>query len=258
MEATYSEHISTPFVIRKTEIESLTRLLEKHVGTPTGRIKCADGIFRELPVVPDLLQYENSSSRAIIDLQLEAKSNDRSKEASIDFSSSKWRGVSLTFRADEDTIFTLRTGTLEIIDGARPWYGPIQAVNFVSIGVLAILVLWFAAMLTVAISKTSKSKLKTSKKLSNKDMAIGNLVAIGALATIFALCTALNMLRDALFPRAFFAIGQGVDRFQMLEKIHWGIIITTLLTMLHSFAILTWRIGRDRAKAILDESPPPN
>jgi hypothetical protein len=247
MDANYSYYISTVFVIHSHEVESLEKLLKDHIGPVKTRIKCVDGITRELASVSDLLQYENPRSKEIIELRLSARSEDFSREASIDFSSSTWRGISLEFRADEDSVSKLKTGTLDIIDGARPWYGPVQSIDFVFAGIVAVLFLWFAAFLTIALSKTRRSTAKASTKLTDKQSAVGQLVMFGVLAAIFAVGFILNFLRDSWFPRAVFAIGQGDTRFQSLERFHWGFLIAILASVIAGIAILIWQPLHDKA-----------
>ncbi len=246
MDANYSEYLSTPFVISTNEVQSLGKLLEEHIGPVKVRLKCADGITRELSSILEVTQYENPRSKEILELRLSARSENWSKEAFIDFSGSRWRGISIEVRADEDSVSKLKTGTLDIIDGSRPWYGTIQSIDFVFAGFVAVLFLWFAAILTVALSRTRQAKSKASSKSTEKESALGQIVMFAVLAAIFAVGVCLNWLRDSWFPRAVFAIGQGSARFQSLERFHWGFLIATLASVIAGIILLVGQVRHNK------------
>ena len=188
----------------------------------------------------------NPRSKEIVELRLSARSKDGSKDASIDFSSVKWRPISLEFRADEDSVSKLKTGTLDVIDGARPWYGPIQSVDFVFAGIVAVMFLWLTTFPITAFSKTQRTKAKASTKVTDKQHAIYQLVVFGVFASVFAIGAILNWARNSWFPLAVFAIGQGSDRFQSLERWHWGFLIAIVASVIAGVAILIWQVWHNR------------
>jgi hypothetical protein len=234
MNASISECLSTPFVIRSNEIESLTKLFENNVGAVKASIKCVDGIYREFDSVSDLLEYENSRSKAISELRLIARSNDWTKEASVTFSSSKFRAISMEYRADSDSVYKLKTGTLDVIDGARPWYGGFQKIDFIIGGFVIMGMLWISLVIAVASSKKESTENSDTTKLTPKDSAIGQLLFLGIIIALLAIGSILNNFRDAWFPYAVFAIGQGNDRFQSLERFQWNIILPVFLASITS------------------------
>jgi hypothetical protein len=229
MKESYSECLSTSFVIRSNEIESLTKLFEDNVGSVKASIKCVDGISREFASVSELLKYENPRSKEICELRLIARSNDWSKEASITFSSSKSRGITMEYRADSDSVYKLKTGTLDIVDGTRHWYGYFQSIDFVFFGFAILLIFCTFALLQAAFSKITSIETSGSPKFNSKESAIGQLLVLGIATAVVGLGFFLNLIRDSWFPFAVFAIGQGSDRFQGLERFHWNCVVAILL-----------------------------
>ena len=254
MDATYSEHISTSFVIGPEQLQSFAKLLEQHIGPVKVIIKCADSLSRELDSVSDVIQYENPRSKQIVELRISARSSDSSGNASIDFSGSKWRGVSIEFRGDEDSVSKLKMGTMEIIDGCRPWYGPIQSIDFVSISLAAVFCLFFYAMVVTAFKKARHPTPKSSATLTVKQNAVGQLTMLGILAVIFTVGPLSNWLRDLCFPRAVFAIGQGNARFLSLERFQWGFLIAILASLIASVLLLFWQTWHNKASDQRGES----
>jgi hypothetical protein len=243
MDATYSDNISTPFVIGSEDVTKLGELLTTQIGEVKCRIQCADGISREFNSVSELTEYDNPRSKEIVGLRLSARNKDWSKDATLDFSGSRWRGISIEFRGDEETVFRLKTATLDILDGTRPWYDSVQSVDFVLIELVAFFMLWFAVMFSVAIKRSSSRKSKKTTSLNDKQSAIGQLSMIGIIAAVFGVGIGLNSLRDSWFPRAVFAIGQGNACFQSLERFHWSFLVAVLASVVAGVALLIIQVS---------------
>lgn len=241
MGASYSGHLTTPFVVGPAQLEAISRLLERNVGPIQIRINCVDDIEREVPDIGALLQYENPKSKEILDLRIDSKSTDLSSTASIKFSASRWRGIEIDVCADEDSVSRVKTGLLDIIDGARPWYSPIQGVDFAFAGAVAIFFLIFTALLIPLFTKTQPARSKRSSKQTDKQNAIAMLVVFGTVVAVSTLGYILNLVRDSWFPYAVFAIGQGDTRFQNLERWHWGFLIAVVASLIASFLVWLWK-----------------
>jgi hypothetical protein len=247
MEASYSTTLDTAFVIRPEELTRLGKLLETHVGNVKCRADCSDGISRDFSDINDLVQYENPRSKEIVSLHLVARSGDLLKNATIDLSSSKWRSITLDFRAGEDAVSGLKAGTLDIIDGSRPWYGIVRNVDFIFIGLAAFALLWLSVLIAAARSRIVSATKKASEGSSTKVLAMGQLLIVVVMLAIVSVGVAFNFFRDSWFPRAVFAIGQGRSRFETLERFQWNFLIAITASVVAGIAILAVQACRKRS-----------
>lgn len=244
MEAHYSVTMTTPFVIGPDQLETLSSLLRDEIGKVEILAECSDGFSRQFSSFQELVNYENPRSKEITRIQLTARSDGFTKNASIDISGSRWRGVSLDFRANEDAVDRLRTHTLDVFDGTRPWYGMVHNVDFVYAGCVALLLLWLSLLAGFALRRVPGSDTPESTYTTKRQSAIAQMANIAVLAAIFGIGIVLNRARDTIFPRAVFTIGQGAIRFRDLERWHWGLLIATFASLIAGFLIIAWQARR--------------
>ena len=123
MNVHYFKKLPHAFVVRPDELKKLVELFQNHVGKVDISVKCADGFSREFKTVEELIGYENPKSKEIRYIRLNARSDNYSKSAAVDFAGSLFqRGVSIDFEACEELVFLLRDKTQSIVEGMRPWY----------------------------------------------------------------------------------------------------------------------------------------
>ena len=220
MNAHYSIELPHAFVIGDDELKKIARLLADRIGNLEICADCADDVSRTFHSVNELVAYENPKPKEIVRIRLNSCSDDCSKNAAIDLSGSRWRGISLDFRARDDVVTHLRTDILDIIVGIRPWYSVMHRIDFVFIGFLAYSILWFGLIVVVAFKW-----IHVEEDYDSSHSAFAQLVVFGGIALLVAIGILLNRFRDRVFPRAVFLIGQGRARFKHLERIQWGFII---------------------------------
>lgn len=225
MDAHYSVDLPHAFVAGPDELKKLATLLNDRIGNVEIRVDCADDASRNFTSVRELIVYENPKAKEIRRIHLNARSDDFSKRATIDLSGSRWRGISLNYTARDDVVSRLRTETLDIIAGMRPWYSIMHRVDFVSVSVFAYMLLWFGLLAVVAFKLLPVSESNESDPSSS---AFAQLVVFGVIAALFGIGIILNRFRDSIFPRAVFTIGQGESRFKQLERFQWGFVIAFL------------------------------
>lgn len=234
-DAHYSVELPQAFVVGKDELKKVADLLSDRIGNLEIRADCTDDVARMFATVENLAAFENAKGKEIRRLQFSARSGDFKKRAVIDLSDSRWRGISLDFEASDDVVSLLRTDILDLIGGMRPWYAALHRIDFASIALIAYFMLSFSLLIVFAF-KWIQVDLSYS--------ALSALVVSGGIAilfAVFAIGIALNRFRDSLFPRAVFLIGQGIARFQQLERIHWGIIIAFIISFASGVAIFAWQ-----------------
>jgi hypothetical protein len=248
MDAHYAVDLTTPFVVGPGELAKLAEILERHVGTVRIQADCADGVSRSFPAIRDVIAYENATSTQITSIRIAASSTDFARSASVQFAGSRWRTISLDLRADDDLVAKLKTETLEIVEGTRPWYAVMQRIDFVFVGFMALMLLLLAVLAAIAIKRLPASRSAAPENVQQS--AVAQLQLFGILAAVIVLGFVLNGARDWLFPFAVFTIGQGSARFSSLERIQWGIVIAFVVSLVSALVVfaLQARRGTGRAK----------
>ena len=115
----------------------------------------------------------------------------------------------------------------DILDGTKPWYSLLARVDFLTLPMWTILV--------VGIYHSLDGLLGT-----NKEKEVINVSIILASVILIFVYKRLDELRTWLFPVGYFAFGQGEHRYEIREKVHWGIIITFVVSLAASMVRLIW------------------
>jgi len=238
LDAHCSVELPHAFVAGPDELKKLATLLNDRIGSVDIRVDCADDVSRDFTSVRELIAYENPKAKEIRRIHLTARSDDYSKRATIDLSASRWRGISLDYTARDDVVSRLRTESINIIAGMRPWYSIMHQVDFVSTSLFAYMFLWFGLVAVVAFKLVPVSDPNESNPNSS---AFAQLVVFGGIAALFGIGIILNRFRDSIFPRAVFTIGQGESRFNQLERFQWGVIIAFLASFAAGLVIAVWQ-----------------
>ena len=235
MDVRYSEELSQAFVVGPTDLKKLIELLEKRVGVVDVSAGCVDEIERKFNTVEDINTYENSKSKRIRRIHLSAQSDDYSKSATIVFRDATWYslGISINVNGREDVVSRLREEVLDIAIGMRPWYNWIACANLVKIFAVGFYALLFIALISISLEWLPGSNSPPSDSEIGKGKAIASLFILGVLLCLWA----IHWLRGFLFPKGFFTIGQGVSRFNLLEKIRWGVIVSFFVSLAAGFVI---------------------
>ena len=113
----------------------------------------------------------------------------------------------------------LRPALESQLSGLRVWYGRVTGIDFhlASIFLLILLALTMYLAFLFGFIESSNEPPITSRR--------AQVIVVTTIAGISVLPWGLSKIRDRLFPRATFAIGQGKRRHENLEKVRWGVII---------------------------------
>lgn len=225
MDAEFSTDLQQAFVAKSEDLRNLAKLLSERIGEITLNADCADGVTRKFSTIAELLAFDNAKSKEIVRLRMMARSDDFKKRGEIDLSGSKWRGISIRLEAREDVVGRLKESVLDIVASMRPMYSWLHRYDFIWILFAIQLILGFLPALLVALGIYDGSG---SASISARTAARATI--LGLILPVFSigLGTLANRFRNALFPKAFFAIGQSEKRLQKLEKIQ-GIVIMGFL-----------------------------
>ena len=235
MDSYFSVDITHAFIVGEDEIKKLTRLLNGRIGNVEYRINCSDNITRSFKSTAELFDFENSKTKTIDRLHIIARSDDYTKDASIDFSNSRWRGISIAIHARDDMVDKLKDEILDVISGMHPWYSFLHRVDFVTVSIFT-----YMALLVVLISIVAFGLVPTHES-SNNDIsktASSWLILLGVSAVVFLLGLFLNHFRNCIFPRAIFLIGQNKIRFRQSDKFQWGCVIAFIVSFIAGAILL--------------------
>ena len=233
MHADYSVNLKWTFVLGEDELKKLSRLLSERIGSVAYRAHCADDVARSFTTIAEVMSYENSRQSQIKQFRMSACSDDHLKHATIDMSDSEYRGISLDFHGRDDVVDRLRADVLDILSGMRPWFGIFHRVNFVLASLGAILVVFFGFLVLLALNQ-----VRTTKSSGDGRDAVAVARIYGTVFLFVLLGWLLNLIRNRLFPRAMFLIGQGKTRFQRLERFQWGFVIAFVVSFLAGLVIV--------------------
>lgn len=253
MTSEYSERFALTYVLREADLRSLIQLIEQHVGPVTATIKCSDDITREMSPASELLEFENPRTKEIVEVTLSARAEDFSRSAQIVFNESFFHDVSLRFKGDEYEVSKLKDGTLNVLDGCRPWYERLSQIDYLATGTFVVFLMTLGMVIAVGASKLVRPISTGSRKLPESTNVKGWFIVGTAITFIIALGYGLNLVRESWFPRTVFAIGQGEQRFENLERIHWGFLIALAVSVIASVLVIMVQV---LFKRVTKNAPP--
>jgi len=209
--------------------------LAERIGETKLTAECADNVTREFKDLEALLRYENVKAKRILNLDLAAHSPDWKKTARVSFSD-KWYfgGTSVSVEARDDVVGRLRTDLLDVLSGIRPWYWPVNKIDFFFFPVLIYWVLWIA-LLVYGAWRESKGTLPPP---TNSNSPLLQLAFLGFIASLAIGGYTAHRLRRILFPHGTFLIGQEEQRFDTLEKWRWGFGVAVFASVIASLLLL--------------------
>ena len=191
-----------------------------------------------------MIDYENPKSKRINRIYLSARSDDYSKSATIAFrdSSSFSGGVSLSITAREDVVLRLKDKILNIVAGTRRWYNALtrfdvaDSTGFVSYLLFFVVVIILSTFIAFKFGLISDSK--EEMELGDQLSAFTFLVSIIFFIVYFAF---FSKLLKWLFPLGVFTIGQGISRYETLERIQWCVVIAFMVSLAAGIVLLIFK-----------------
>lgn len=215
------------FVLGSEDVLQLWNQIGLEIGYVEANAVCSDDMERKFQTPEELVNYENPRSRAIVEISLIGRSADHASRAEVHFfGGERLRSITMRASGEEESISRLKAGFGELVDGMRPWYSPIVHVDFFFIVMAALLIGLSVLNMVVGDRK------ETADSGMAPGMAILVTVVLGALVFgSIAITLALNRLRRRFFPVATFALGQGIRRNDIDEKIRWIVIVGLLVSI---------------------------
>lgn len=212
------------FVLKQEQVKRIWESFQSRIGSPAIIIECSDEVRREHDNWKSFSNYENPPNKSIKRLIIKARSDDYSKRAEVEFSDSTYRVIDISIDASETVVTNLYDDISDILDGTKPWYSRLTKIDFFYvIG----FVFWAGYMFLTFY--TGEPEEKTA--LTVKQAVTATIVVVLLFAGLATLIWGLNKLRHRIFPLAYFAIGQGLQRYELDEKIRWGVIVAFAISI---------------------------
>ena len=235
-------HINTErkhaFVLRLSQLKNLWDLLNTQVGTVNASVVCADEITREFTSWEQLAAYDNPPAKMAVELTLEAQSEDLETSVEVEFSDGTWQTIEVEIHATERVGAGIKDKILDILDGTKPWYSPFAGDVRPILFALSILVPMSYVVLDQNPPDATPGKLEGSSNRSFHYHVLVILTASAALALVYIVVQKISKLWSWIFPKTYFAFGQGENRYNTVEKFQWGTSIAFVVSVTASLVVL--------------------
>ena len=211
-------------VLQLSDLEKLWKLLQDQIGVVGASASCSDEMIREFSTWRQLSSYDNPPTKEVVEFSIWARSEDLEMRADVHFPCRAWHTVAIDIQAREQVASEVRDGLSDILEGMKPWYSFLVRVSFEHLGLLAIM-LYFAWCFTYG---PCLEKLLEQSEASPQDsfrpFIIEILVSLGLFSILHFVSKALDRIWSWLFPRAYFALGQGQQRYRIVERVRWAMV----------------------------------
>ncbi|MCR9230463.1 MAG: hypothetical protein NXI29_05580 [bacterium] len=227
MQSSFDKEYNVVFAVDKDSISRIFDLLKSKICDPEIKIECIDNTTHVMTSVAKLFDYANARDKRIKKLTISAFNFSPSrKSASVTFNDKNalWRGISIRIEARNDVVDRMKNDLFDIIDGVKPWYHHAPKFNFVAIG------LFLVFFTSLAVSVLKKLGYITLTENKGFDISEFNLFMMATLLYVVVLYF-LNLIRDFIFPRAVFLIGNEIKRYDTIIRVQWGVIISGIVAI---------------------------
>jgi|GEM_PF-6890637 len=222
MITSYDQPLNIPYVLDEESLRKVYLIFFKEFKKITIRANCNDSTYKEFYDLEELLNFENNSSRRILELRLESfqfnhdkiDSDEEYKRAELHFRNARYLPpVNLEIKGEDKFVQGFKDEIGHVLEGIKPWYWFISKCNFISLFQnLLLIICLFMFLIGLYLNRSNLSG--TFEEININWLFISLLIA-----SPFLLGWPLNKLRNALFPSSFFKLGQQKNKYDQLLKI---------------------------------------
>ena len=237
MKAKWNISNNDAFVCSAEDIKRIARLLESLEGRITWTMECADHVERSGngPDLENLLDFDNAPSHSIQSVDINTRSHynvpeDQQFNVSVRLGSRVFSVLSVSIDGHIDLVERVRSSLESALRGLRAWYWRFASINvylsWMIVSLMILLVVSLALVLGV-VDTTSSADSITSDQVARM---IGLTVTFSLV--VVAVLWTFDRLRERLFPRVAFTIGQGKQRHEIADwtrKLIIGLVSTGLI-----------------------------
>ena len=233
MTVTFDFEDKSAFVLRRDAVKRVWKILESTIGSVSTTARCADNARREFGSLSQLLAFDNARAKEIRSLQFSATSKDLERRGDITFGAGYPSApISGTLSAQEDgEILQGYEDLKDTIDGTRAWYSFISRVNIGLVFLVCLGVLWIVGKIALGDAPGPRPGVELGQAVVQAALVLGFFGALGLFGW------ALWRLHARYFQQAFFALGQGAERYRIDDKVRWVVIVGFLISVFGSLVV---------------------
>lgn len=229
MKVSKDESLTRPYVLEPEDIQRIYQALTSFTNRITFTLSCQDGFKREFSALEDLIAFENSPTKNIKALGINARSNDGTTYVWVRFDTDRLSNIRINIEGEEEIAAAINERLEERVSNMKPWYA-----RMAQLGIWQIYLVIYTFLLVWFLVAYATGKLRPPNSLSYVwPLLIGLLagIVIGIIANI------LDWLKRALFPMGVFALGQGAKRHKDKDLIRTTVIIGFLVSFVASVIV---------------------
>jgi hypothetical protein len=192
----------------------------------------SDGTSRDFSSIEDVLNLPNSSKRRITSLSLSTPPFYSPIRARVGFRQDRSIAASYDLTGDDKEVLSLADKLDEYMLGVRQWYSPLTRFSFFWLLCFLYGVVFVLWNLTMGADYLFPNLLPIESSASSESSPGVQGVVVGAFLIIITVVWLLDWLFRATFPVSTFAIGQGIERHERLNKFRVIFLTSVLLPIL--------------------------
>ncbi|WP_129449104.1 hypothetical protein [Methylibium sp. Pch-M] len=230
MKAKLRVDVPHAFVAKGADLGKIWQLFAADGMKLSATVRCKDDIVREFTSLDELLAYENPVRAAMLSIEISARSSDWESSAEVTLGGKYRSPMSLSLGGEEALITKWQSSLADTLDGMRSWYSRIATLDLFYVAMPLFVVLMFSLQVSDA-PAAPKSAVTFQRTLYL------TVLALGLMALVYFIGSAISRLRARFFPVATFAVGQGIARHAFGEQIRWVVIIGFVISVLASLFV---------------------
>ncbi|MYC48677.1 MAG: hypothetical protein F4X45_10220 [Chloroflexi bacterium] len=186
--------------------------------------QCKDDATRTFESIDQLVQYKNDSDREIQSIEIIMRGPEGTK-VFAEIGRRHFSEVSAEFRVagNDATCTKIRHEIYRDMKSARPWYWWLSWISLDNIFPYFLIFFFAISALYLFATISTPATEEVAPEISNSILSSYN---VAAAFTFFFLVAIFAKIRNYLFPKVTYIIGQGQSRDSLVEKIRWVVIAT--------------------------------
>lgn len=213
------------FIIDDQAITSLWKIFSDCGMTVEAAIKCSNNVVMNYANKEQLLEYPNEKSARIKSLEITGKRDSSGNDVSLNFGEDSLETISGSISCDPPELNTVKDQVSQVLEDIRPRYSV-----FATFSEIGLMVIVMSVVLAVS-GYTLRDLARTTPQEATKKVVFTSayathvaLVMLGIVIAMFAIPFCVQKVREYLFPKHIFALGEGKLRHDSLVKFRWAIL----------------------------------
>lgn len=196
-------------------------------------IKCSNNIVKSYADRGQLLKYPNARSARIKSLEIKGQRDSCERSIRLNFGENDPETITGSISCDPSVLQTVENQVSQVLEDTKPRYSLFA--TFSEIGLMAIVMIAVLALIGYLFHRfVATTRYGTTEKITFTGMhpAYVALAMLGILIAVFAIPFCVHKIREFLFPRHVFALGQGRRRHEFLKSCRLAAFMGTIITFI--------------------------